>query len=122
MVSRSKAGYNFRCYYYKPDYEENIRLNRDAKIEGIIYLKKTNEIIANSFVGSTKTTEVILETRTPDFIDDLKIDYFILLEGYIYRVSGMGSIGDIDDQGRKDYSVTLKRVGDAPDEIGRAHV
>lgn len=109
MVSRSKAGYKHRCYYYKPNYNENETLEKAKEIQGVIYLKKIREIVTSNFIGSTKTIETTLEVETPDFNDEVDIDYFVELENTLYRVSDLFS-KEIDERGRKIYTINLKKA------------
>ena len=107
-LNRSKAGYNLRCKYYKPEYIKNERLVIGAEVLGVFYCKKISERLDNNFNGTTKSIDAILELETRDSVE-LAGDYFVELpNGLVYRVIDQGRIF-IDDRSRVDTTITLRR-------------
>lgn len=107
-LNRSKAEFNLRCKYYKPDYVNDERLEKGDLILGVFYAKKLSERLITNYNGSTKNIDIVLELETRDNIT-LAGDYYVELpDGLVYRVADQSGIY-IDDRARKDTTLTLRR-------------
>lgn len=107
-LNRSKAEFNLRCKYYKPDYVNDERLEKGDLILGVFYAKKLSERVDISFNGTTKNTDVIVEIQTPDNVV-LAGDYFVELPGGDnYKIIDQNLLYT-DDRARKDTTLTLRR-------------
>lgn len=106
-INRSKAGYNLRCKFYEPAYIKNEKLEKGARVLGIFYAKKTNERLENTFNGTTKTVDVIIELVSRDNLGVMGDNYVELPNGHILKIVDKVSI-NIDERNRMEHTLTLR--------------
>lgn len=83
-VYESRAGLPHRIKYYDHKYFNNdTALKDDKKVKGIFYARKEGTPRKSSYITASgaKTIKSEMQLFTPDLVDDLEVDDFVLFEG-----------------------------------------
>lgn len=85
-VRVKKSGLD-RNKYYKASYVDNMKLTKDATVQGVFY-STDYEPLRTSFVvnGSMRHKQTTVKLETMDFIEDMAPDDFVLYNGELYIV------------------------------------
>lgn len=108
-TKRSRAGYDIYVRAYKPDYVGSVKLTRDAVIADTFFAKITGQVNENVFSGNIKGVDTLITLQTPDLVDEILIDWYIMWDDNYYRVIDK-NITIIDERGRYDTVFTVRRT------------
>lgn len=86
-TTQSRDKFNDRCKYVKGNYVEKMELTQDAIFQGVFYARdavaQTEEEIMQ---GNVKRKQYAITLETPDIVNDLSTDDFVLyVDGYLWR-------------------------------------
>lgn len=109
-LRNSRKDFPDRCKWYKANYVMNKKLVQDAICEGVFYSRDVVDQSESKQVqfGVANHQQSRLTIETPDYIGEIKIDDFLLLDGDLWRVTEIPAIKD-DDAG-KYYSTRPKTL------------
>lgn len=90
-----------RCKYYKAIYVNNNKLTQDAVVQGVFYSRDVEPIKQGNIVGSDdKNIQTIAKIETMDYVNDLALDDYVLLDSNLYLVQEM-TMADINDNAKE---------------------
>lgn len=101
--TQSRDKFPDRCKYIKGQYVDKMQLTQDAVIQGVFYsadavAQSTEEVVS----GNIKRKQVSITLKTPDILNDLTTDDYVLYsDGYLWRIRKI----TVDDKTEsKEYS------------------
>ena len=98
----NRADKSNRNKYYKKDYVNNMKLERDAVVQGVFYSKDVEPFSSISVSsGNVMRRQVTGAIETEDVVDDLEENDYVLYNGSIWLVTG---IEVVDNDNEKWYS------------------